>query len=37
MNIHIIILRLMICLYVNDLIFKGNRANMFEDFKKTMT
>ena len=27
---------LFVCLYVDDLIFTGNNANLFEDFKKTM-
>ena len=28
---------LFVCLYVDDLIFTGNNASLFEDFKKTMT
>ncbi|GKV53076.1 hypothetical protein SLEP1_g59622 [Rubroshorea leprosula] len=27
----------LVCLYVDDLIFTGNNANMFEEFKKAMT
>ncbi|GKV40339.1 hypothetical protein SLEP1_g47998 [Rubroshorea leprosula] len=28
---------MLVCLYVDDLIFTGNNANMFEEFKKAMT
>ena len=28
---------LIVCLYVNDLIFTGNHLSLFEDFKKAMT
>ena len=28
---------LIVCLYVDDLIFTGNNPSMFEDFKKAMT